>query len=111
MPADRENESAKPPAQEGPTRIFLSYARDDDEPFVKRLHDDLTKAGFDVWFDRVSMPSRSSDSSASCLMADGTLVVTQANGQVCFLELHQGNRRVSLAKAEAILALLNKKVE
>ncbi len=47
------------------TRVFLSYARGDDgEPFdpatsfVARLHRDLTAAGFDVWFDRVSMPSR-----------------------------------------------------
>ena len=40
------------------TSIFLSYARDDDETFVRRLHADLTKARFDVWFDRVSMPSR-----------------------------------------------------
>ena len=38
--------------------LFLSYARGDDEPFVRRLYDDLTAAGFDVWFDRVSMPSR-----------------------------------------------------
>ena len=38
--------------------IFLSYARDDDEAFVRRLHADLTSAEFDVWFDRVSMPSR-----------------------------------------------------
>jgi WD40 repeat protein len=38
--------------------IFLSYSRNDDEAFVRRLHDDLTNAGFDVWFDRVSMPSR-----------------------------------------------------
>jgi WD40 repeat protein len=38
--------------------IFLSYARNDDEAFVRRLHADLTAAGFDVWFDRVSMPSR-----------------------------------------------------
>ena len=45
--------------------IFISYARGDDgEPynparsFVARLHADLTKAGFDVWFDRVSKPSR-----------------------------------------------------
>lgn len=38
--------------------IFLSYARGDDEPFVRRLYDDLTAQGFDVWFDRVSMPSR-----------------------------------------------------
>jgi WD40 repeat protein len=38
--------------------LFLSYARSDDEPFVRRLYGDLTAAGFDVWFDRVSMPSR-----------------------------------------------------
>lgn len=39
-------------------RVFLSYARDDDEAFVRRLYNDLTAEGFDVWFDRVSMPSR-----------------------------------------------------
>jgi hypothetical protein len=39
-------------------RLFISYARNDDEPFVKRLHGDLTRAGFDVWWDRVSMPNR-----------------------------------------------------
>lgn len=39
-------------------RIFLSYARRDDEPFVRRLYEGLKKAGFDVWFDGVSMPSR-----------------------------------------------------
>ena len=39
-------------------RVFLCYARDDDEPFVKRLYEDLTANGFDVWWDRVSMPSR-----------------------------------------------------
>jgi WD40 repeat protein len=40
------------------TRLFISYARSDDEPFVKQLYDDLTKNGFEVWWDRVSMPSR-----------------------------------------------------
>ena len=40
------------------TSVFLSYARDDDKAFVKRLHDDLTAAGFDGWFDLVNMPSR-----------------------------------------------------
>lgn len=40
------------------TRIFLSYARGDDEPFVQRLYNDLTEAGYSVWLDRVSMPSR-----------------------------------------------------
>jgi len=44
------------PNKPAPVRLFLSYARDDDEPFVRRLYDDLIKAGFDVWFDRLSMP-------------------------------------------------------
>jgi WD40 repeat protein len=38
--------------------LFLSYARGDDEAFVKRLYDALTARGFEVWWDRVSMPSR-----------------------------------------------------
>lgn len=38
--------------------IFVSYARADDEPFVKRLHEDLTAAGFSVWWDREAMESR-----------------------------------------------------
>jgi hypothetical protein len=38
--------------------IFISYARDDDEPFVKQLRHDLQKNGFDVWWDRESMDSR-----------------------------------------------------
>ncbi len=28
--------------------VFLSYARGDDEPFVRRLHEDLTQAGWEV---------------------------------------------------------------
>ena len=38
--------------------VFLSYARGDDEDFVRRLHDDLEAAGFDAWFDRLDMPQR-----------------------------------------------------
>src|SRR2546425_763540 len=38
--------------------VFLSYARADDEKFVARLHADLQNWGFDVWWDRVSMPAR-----------------------------------------------------
>jgi tetratricopeptide (TPR) repeat protein len=38
--------------------VFLSYARNDDEPFVQRLYRDLTACGLDIWWDRVSMPSR-----------------------------------------------------
>ncbi len=39
-------------------RLFLSYARADDEAFVKRLYDNLSEREFEVWWDRVSMPSR-----------------------------------------------------
>ena len=40
------------------TKAFLSYARGDDKPFVRRLYDDLKVRGFMVWFDREDMPSR-----------------------------------------------------
>src|SRR5690606_21496522 len=46
-----------PPVIQTKTRIFISYARADDEPFVERLYHDL-KDEFDVWWDRVSMPNR-----------------------------------------------------
>src|SRR4051812_43101367 len=38
--------------------VFLSYARADDEPFVRRLYDDLVQAGLTVWFDRESLLAR-----------------------------------------------------
>ena len=46
---------------------------------------------------------------ARCLLADGTVVVGQDNGQVCILHLHHGQRRISLAEAEALLASPRKK--
>lgn len=51
---DNESDSTQEPMP----RIFLSYGRGDDEPFVERLHRALTDRGFDVWWDRVDMPSR-----------------------------------------------------
>ena len=38
--------------------IFISYARDDDEPFVEKLHRDLRQAGLNIWWDRQAMASR-----------------------------------------------------
>ena len=38
--------------------VFLSYARNDDELFVKRLYQDLVAQGQDVWWDRKAMESR-----------------------------------------------------
>ena len=43
---------------DAPAKLFLSYARGDDEPFARRLYGDLNARGFRVWFDRISMPSR-----------------------------------------------------
>lgn len=39
-------------------KLFLSYARADDLGFVNRLYDDLTRLGYAVWWDKMSMPSR-----------------------------------------------------
>ncbi len=49
------------------TSVFFSYARADDDAnyddptksFMRRLYNGLTAAGFDVWWDRASLPSRS----------------------------------------------------
>jgi WD40 repeat protein len=49
---------SNPTLQPVPPRIFLSYARNDDETFVRRLYDDLRQAGFIVWFDREALLSR-----------------------------------------------------
>ena len=38
--------------------VFLSYSREDDEPFVRKLYEDLMKSGFSLWWDRVDMPNR-----------------------------------------------------
>ena len=51
-------------AESAPTttpQIFLSYARADDEPFVKKLYESLVEDGFSIWWDRVDMPSRGLD--------------------------------------------------
>jgi hypothetical protein len=40
------------------SHLFISYARTDDEPFAKRLCEDLTAHGIQVWRDREAMESR-----------------------------------------------------
>lgn len=44
--------------QKNSSCIFLSYARDDDENFAKRLADALGSSQIKVWLDRTSMSSR-----------------------------------------------------
>jgi len=48
----------KAPEISGQTRLFVSHARDDDEPFVKPLYEDLPQRAFNVWWDSVATPSR-----------------------------------------------------
>ena len=39
-------------------KVFLSYARADDEAFVERLHRDLIRRRVEVWWDRATMANR-----------------------------------------------------
>lgn len=39
-------------------KIFISYARKDDEAFAKKLYNDLTNDGFDIWWDKETMECR-----------------------------------------------------
>ena len=60
-PIARTPEPSNPRALDPPDRrirLFLSYARGDDEPFVRRLYARLVLEGFAVWWDRECMPSR-----------------------------------------------------
>jgi WD40 repeat protein len=41
-----------------PPSVFLSYGREDDEPFVAAVHERLVGHGMRVWWDRADMPSR-----------------------------------------------------
>src|SRR5215471_5767114 len=51
--------NAEPPLHETASfDLFISYARDDDEAFVKRLYADLVEKGLGVWWDRKAMESR-----------------------------------------------------
>ncbi|MHB8751396.1 MAG: tetratricopeptide repeat protein, partial [Aggregatilineales bacterium] len=53
-------------SDQGSVRVFLSYARADDDTnyddpaksLLRRLHNDMKAAGFEVWWDRMSLPSR-----------------------------------------------------
>jgi len=46
--------------QLGLSSFFLSYARGDDAAFASKFHHDLASKGFDIWFDRESLPGRAS---------------------------------------------------
>jgi hypothetical protein len=41
-----------------PGQVFISYSRQDQEDFARRLYADLTSAGISVWWDREGMESR-----------------------------------------------------
>jgi hypothetical protein len=57
------NESSRAaPEKKTPTEklpsLFISYAREDDEPFVEKLYQDLKEKGFEIWWDRAAMKNR-----------------------------------------------------
>lgn len=54
-PVDMTTSSANIP---NGRHVFISYARSDDEPYVKRLASQLQQTGHDVWWDRQAMESR-----------------------------------------------------
>ena len=41
-----------------PISVFISYAREDDEPFAEKLYQNLKRNGFEVWWDRATMINR-----------------------------------------------------
>ena len=67
------------------TLLWQHHARNPEDPWKRSA---------------LAIRNANSDSKSPCLQADGTLVITQRNGQVCFLKLHHGHRRVSLAEAK-----------
>jgi hypothetical protein len=40
------------------TKLFISYAWKDDQPFVEHVYKDLQRLGYDPWMDTQNMPSR-----------------------------------------------------
>jgi hypothetical protein len=52
------NKKAATDAGSSRRKLFLSYGWKDDQPFVKRLYDDLKKRGWEPWMDVHNMPSR-----------------------------------------------------
>ena len=49
---EKENPVEKLPS------LFISYAREDDEPFVEKLYQDLNDKGFEIWWDKAAMKNR-----------------------------------------------------
>jgi hypothetical protein len=47
-----------PSEEQAVADVFISYARDDDEPFAMRLHENLAAEGVTVWWDQTAMESR-----------------------------------------------------
>lgn len=75
--------------------VYSSIRADSQNRLAQLSHKTLSKP-FATWH-------ADYDAAARALQPDGTVVVTQRNGQVCFLQLHHGNRRISIAEAEELL--------
>jgi WD40 repeat protein len=72
--------------------FFLSTS-----PYAPNLHHRTSPEAVASW-------NADSWTTVGRLLKDGTTVVGLESGQVCILNLHHGNRRISLSEAEEILA-------
>lgn len=91
--------------------IFLSYARGDDEAFVRRLYDDLTTHDFDVWFDRVSMPSRQltflQEIRDAIAARDRLLLVIGPNARTSDYVVQEWSKALEMGKCVNLIVRLN----
>ncbi|AKB49713.1 hypothetical protein MSBRW_0460 [Methanosarcina barkeri str. Wiesmoor] len=55
--SSRAVQEKKIPTEKLPS-LFISYAREDDEPFVEKLYQGLKEKGFEIWWDRTAMKNR-----------------------------------------------------
>jgi hypothetical protein len=88
--------------------VFISYARSDDEAFVRRLRADLTARGIAVWFDRENMPSRSltfMDEIRRAIDAADRLLVVIGPGSVAS-EYVRSEWQYALARGKAVTPVL-----
>jgi WD40 repeat protein len=76
--------------------VCSGYFADSHGRSISLRHKSIGKFPTVVW-------NTDSNVSSRVLSPDGTVVLTEDSGQVCFLKLHHGNLRVSLAEVEKIL--------
>jgi hypothetical protein len=97
------------------TSIFLSYARNDDEAFARRLYKNLAARGFEVWFDRESMPSRQltfyKEIADAIAAHDRFLLVIGPNAVTSDYVIHEWRKALELDKCITPIIRLDKQCD